>query len=95
MLTWIGANIGTILIFIVLAGIVAAVIAHMVKNRKKGNPACGLWGSGCPTQAASAITINKRVPPTSIKASDISVHKGSAASVYKDSAASVHKRREA
>lgn len=41
MFTWILENIGTILICIVLLGIVAAVIAGMLRDRKKGKSSCG------------------------------------------------------
>ncbi|MGI6238800.1 MAG: FeoB-associated Cys-rich membrane protein [Christensenellales bacterium] len=41
MLSWIAANIGTIIICAVLGVIVACVIAVMVRDRKKGKSSCG------------------------------------------------------
>ena len=47
MLAWITANIGTIIVCLVLAAVVAAVIATMVRNRKKGKSSCGCGSSAC------------------------------------------------
>lgn len=48
MLTWICENIATIVICAVLIAVVAAIIAGMAKNRKKGKSCCGCGCSGCP-----------------------------------------------
>ena len=49
MLTWIGANLGTILISAVLVLIVAAIIIHMAREKKKGrSPICGGKCGHCP-----------------------------------------------
>ncbi len=48
MLEWIASNIATILICAALIAIVAAVIAGMVRNRKKGVSSCGCGCSDCP-----------------------------------------------
>ena len=48
MLEWIASNIATILICAALVAIVAAVIAGMVRNRKKGVSSCGCGCSDCP-----------------------------------------------
>lgn len=47
MFTWISENIGTIFIGAILAAAVAAVIVHMVRNKKKGRSSCGCGCSGC------------------------------------------------
>jgi cell division protein FtsW (lipid II flippase) len=42
LLSWIGANIGTILVCILLAIVVFAIIRNMIKDKRKGkSPICG------------------------------------------------------
>lgn len=41
MFTWIAANIGTILICLVLLLVVAAIIVSLVRDKKKGKSSCG------------------------------------------------------
>lgn len=42
MLSWLGANIGTIAVCIVLLVIVGAIIASMIRDKKAGkSPTCG------------------------------------------------------
>lgn len=49
MLSWIGANIGTITVCIVLAVIVALIIRNMINDKKKGkSPICGGKCGHCP-----------------------------------------------
>lgn len=52
MLTWIMENLATILISAVLAVIVAAVIAGMVRDQKKGKSSCGCGCAGCAMNGA-------------------------------------------
>ena len=48
MFAWIADNIVTIIICSVLFAVIAAIIAGLVTNRKKGKSRCGCnWGS-CP-----------------------------------------------
>ncbi len=47
MITWFSENIATIIICAVLIGIVAAIIAHMIINRKKGKSSCGCGCANC------------------------------------------------
>ncbi len=47
MLSWISQNIATIVICIVLLAIVAAIIAKLVKDRKKGKFSCGCNCAHC------------------------------------------------
>ncbi len=47
MFTWISENMGTIVIGAILAAVVAAVIVHMVRNKKRGRSSCGCGCSGC------------------------------------------------
>ena len=46
MLQWITGNIATIAVAILVSGAIAAVIAKMVIDRKKGKSACNC-GSAC------------------------------------------------
>ena len=48
MLEWIAANIGTIVVSIILIGIVAAIVVVLVKNKKKGKSSCGCNCGCCP-----------------------------------------------
>ena len=49
MLSWIGANIGTIVISAVLLLIVSLIVVYMVKEKKKGrSPVCGGKCGHCP-----------------------------------------------
>lgn len=52
MFQWIAQNIGSIAVFLVVSGIVAAIIANMIRNRRKGKAAvscgCGCGCGGCP-----------------------------------------------
>lgn len=57
MLTWIGENISTILISIVLAAVVAGIIVSMTKNKKKGKSSCGC---GCEHCAMSGACHSKK-----------------------------------
>ena len=41
MLQWISANIGTILISLVLLAVVALIIRSMVNDKKQGKSSCG------------------------------------------------------
>ncbi|MBQ6543271.1 MAG: FeoB-associated Cys-rich membrane protein [Clostridia bacterium] len=41
MLQWLSANLGTILVCVVLAFIVAGVIRSLIKDKRKGKSACG------------------------------------------------------
>ena len=48
MLSWLYANLATILITLVLGGIVAGIIAVMRRDKKKGKSACGGNCGHCP-----------------------------------------------
>lgn len=48
MLTWISANIATIIICAVLIAVVASVIVYMISNNRKGKSSCGCGCAGCP-----------------------------------------------
>ena len=47
MLQWISANIGTILISLVLLAVVALIIRSMVRDKKQGKSSCGGNCAGC------------------------------------------------
>ena len=41
MLAWLGENLGTILLTIALAGVIALIVWSMRKDKKQGQHACG------------------------------------------------------
>lgn len=47
MLQWISANIGTILISLVLLTVVALIIRSMMRDKKQGKSSCGGNCAGC------------------------------------------------
>ena len=48
MLTWIKANLATVIITAVLLVIVAAIIVSTVKDKKRGKSPCGCKCASCP-----------------------------------------------
>lgn len=56
MLQWISANIGTILISLVLLAVVALIIRSMVHDKKQGKSSCG---GNCASCAACGSCHNK------------------------------------
>ena len=48
MLTWLFANIGTILITLVLIAVVVLIIGILRRDRKKGKSSCGGSCGNCP-----------------------------------------------
>lgn len=52
MITWIAGNLATIIISAILVIIVAAVIASMVSNKRKGKTSCGCGCAGCTMSGA-------------------------------------------
>ena len=48
MIEFLSANIGTIIVFIVLAVIVGAIIYKMYRDKKKGKSSCRCNCSSCP-----------------------------------------------
>ena len=56
MLQWISANIGTILISLVLLAVVALIIRSMVHDKKQGMSSCG---GNCAVCAACGSCHNK------------------------------------
>lgn len=47
MFQWLVANLGTILVCIVLLVIVCAIVIKMAKDKKQGKSSCGCGGSDC------------------------------------------------
>ena len=47
MLQWISANIGTILISLVLLAVVALIIRSMMRDKKQGKSSCGAGCAHC------------------------------------------------
>ncbi len=48
MWTWILNNIATLLVGVLLLAVVVAILAYMVRNKKKGKSSCGSSCSNCP-----------------------------------------------
>ena len=47
MLEWLAANLGTIIVVLILAVVVALVIRKMVKDKKAGRSGCGCGCANC------------------------------------------------
>ena len=47
MLQWIGANLGTILVCLVLLAIVTFIIVYLVRQKKQGKSSCGCNCAHC------------------------------------------------
>ena len=47
MLDYLAANLGTIIVAIAVAGIVAASVITMIRNKKKGKSSCGCGCESC------------------------------------------------
>ncbi|MDD6734604.1 MAG: FeoB-associated Cys-rich membrane protein [Lachnospiraceae bacterium] len=47
MLSWIQANLSTILVLIVLAALLIGTVVFMIKRKKEGKNSCGCGCSGC------------------------------------------------
>ncbi len=48
MLAWLTANLATLIISAILVGIVALVVASMIRKKKKGNTSCCSGCGSCP-----------------------------------------------
>lgn len=55
MLTWIMGNMATIIISAVLLLVVSAVIAGMVRGKRKGKSSCGCGCASCPAGSCCAM----------------------------------------
>lgn len=47
MFDFISQNIGTIIVFLAVAAIVASIMIGMIRNKKKGKSSCGGSCGGC------------------------------------------------
>ena len=59
MLAFFTENLATILIGLILLLIVAAIVIHLVRKKKRGQSSCGCGCSSCPLSSSCHIT-----PPT-------------------------------
>lgn len=50
MLEFLSANLGTIIVLVVLAIIVGAIIYKMYRDKKKGKSSCGCNCASCPME---------------------------------------------
>ena len=48
MLSWLSANLATIIVFFVVALVVGLIIIKMVKDKKAGKSSCSCGCGGCP-----------------------------------------------
>ncbi|MGI6403202.1 MAG: FeoB-associated Cys-rich membrane protein [Oscillospiraceae bacterium] len=62
MLSWITANLATIIPLLLIAAVVGLILKRMVKNKKEGISSCG---SGCGGCAMSDICHSKAASGTS------------------------------
>ncbi len=49
MLAFLQNNIGTVLVGIILAAVIAVIVIKMLKDRKKGKSSCGCGCENCPS----------------------------------------------
>ena len=47
MIAWLEANIGTIVISLILLGAVVAIVRSMIREKKNGSSSCGSSCGGC------------------------------------------------
>lgn len=52
MLSWIGANIGSILICLVLLAVVSLILRSLLRQKKQGKSSCGCGCAHCAMQGA-------------------------------------------
>ena len=48
MLAWLSGNLAAILICAALIAVVAAIVAGLIRDKKRGKSSCGCGCSGCP-----------------------------------------------
>ncbi len=48
MLTWLSQNLGTIIIALIVAAVVALILIKFIRDKKKGKSSCGCGCSDCP-----------------------------------------------
>ena len=48
MLTWLYENLASCIVFIVLVGVLTAIVMNMIKNKKEGKSSCSGGCQGCP-----------------------------------------------
>ncbi|MBP5168647.1 MAG: FeoB-associated Cys-rich membrane protein [Oscillospiraceae bacterium] len=48
MMQWIFANLGTIIICMILVAVVLIILYNMIKNKRKGKSPCGCNCGSCP-----------------------------------------------
>ena len=47
MLTWIQANLATLIISMLLLAVVTAIILRLIRNKRQGKSSCGCGCEGC------------------------------------------------
>lgn len=56
---WITANIGTIIVCLVLAAIIGVIVFSMIRGRKKGKSPCGCDCRCCPNKCYKTEKISQ------------------------------------
>ncbi|MBQ1771134.1 MAG: FeoB-associated Cys-rich membrane protein [Clostridia bacterium] len=46
-MSWLSENLGTIIVAVLLIGVISAVIAGLIRDRKKGKSSCGCNCAHC------------------------------------------------
>lgn len=46
-MSWLSENLGTIIVAVLLIGVISAVIASLIRDRKKGKSSCGCNCAHC------------------------------------------------
>ena len=52
MLAWLSGNLAAILICAALIAVVAAIVAGLIRDRKRGKSSCGCGCANCPMSGA-------------------------------------------
>ena len=60
MAQWLSANLGTIIISLILAGIVIAVIVSKIRAKKEGKSSCGCGCANCAMHGACHMNRKSR-----------------------------------
>ena len=48
MFNWISENIGNIIAIVILAAVIAAIVIHLIKQKKRSTSSCGCSCRSCP-----------------------------------------------
>lgn len=60
MWNWLAENLATVLICLALAGIVTAIVAHLIRKKKRGGSGCGCGCGSCPMSGSCGGEAQKK-----------------------------------